>query len=104
MVYIFFIAHDLGVTLCDMDESALTLGMIDVSYLPNSSEYSIGRCKHASEEWVSLRYRLKAFSLKMFISVCMKVETLEATEIQIEVNSYRNCLQLLEDLFMKSNI
>lgn len=40
----------------------------------------------------------------MFISVCMKVETLEATEIQIEVNSYRNYLQLLEDLFMKSNI
>ncbi|KAB0389358.1 hypothetical protein E2I00_010121 [Balaenoptera physalus] len=37
--------------LCDMDESALTLGTIDVSYLPNSSEYSIGRCKHASEEW-----------------------------------------------------
>ncbi|XP_027384390.1 glycerol-3-phosphate acyltransferase 1, mitochondrial isoform X4 [Bos indicus x Bos taurus] len=44
-------AHDLGVTLCDMDESALTLGTIDVSYLPNSSEYSIGRCKHATEEW-----------------------------------------------------
>ncbi|XP_057387035.1 glycerol-3-phosphate acyltransferase 1, mitochondrial isoform X3 [Balaenoptera acutorostrata] len=37
--------------LCDMDESALTLGTIDVAYLPNSSEYSIGRCKHASEEW-----------------------------------------------------
>uniref|UniRef100_A0A4W2G3U0 Glycerol-3-phosphate acyltransferase 1, mitochondrial n=1 Tax=Bos indicus x Bos taurus TaxID=30522 RepID=A0A4W2G3U0_BOBOX len=34
-----------------MDESALTLGTIDVSYLPNSSEYSIGRCKHATEEW-----------------------------------------------------
>ncbi|XP_061259439.1 glycerol-3-phosphate acyltransferase 1, mitochondrial isoform X5 [Bos javanicus] len=44
-------AHDSGVTLCDMDESALTLGTIDVSYLPNSSEYSIGRCKHATEEW-----------------------------------------------------
>lgn len=49
---------------CDMDESALTLGTIDVSYLPNSSEYSIGRCKHATEEWVSLDARLKAFSLK----------------------------------------
>lgn len=64
-----------------MDESALTLGTIDVSYLPNSSEYSVGRCKHASEEWVSLRYYwLKAFNLKMFISMLfMKVETLEAT-------------------------
>lgn len=50
----FLIAHDLEVTLCDMDESALTLGTIDVSYLPNSSEYSVGRCKHANEEWVSL--------------------------------------------------
>lgn len=37
-----------------MDESALTLGTIDVSYLPNSSEYSVGRCKHANEEWVSV--------------------------------------------------
>lgn len=36
-----------------MDESALTLGTIDVSYLPNSSEYSVGRCKHVNEEWVS---------------------------------------------------
>lgn len=61
-----------------MDESALTLGTIDVSYLPNSSEYSIGRCKHATEEWVSLRYRLKAFSLKMFFSELMKVDILEA--------------------------
>lgn len=61
-----------------MDESALTLGTIDVSYLPNSSEYSIGRCKHATEEWVSLRYGLKAFSLKMFFSVLMKVDVLEA--------------------------
>lgn len=42
-----------------MDESALTLGTIDVSYLPNSSEYSIGRCKHASEEWVSLSIQPK---------------------------------------------
>ncbi|KAG8517448.1 Glycerol-3-phosphate acyltransferase 1, mitochondrial [Galemys pyrenaicus] len=44
-------SHDLGVKICDMDESTLTLGTIDVSYLPNSSEYSVGRCKHASEEW-----------------------------------------------------
>lgn len=50
-----FSVHDLGVTLCDMDDSALTLGTIDVSYLPNSSEYNIGRCKHTSEEWVSLK-------------------------------------------------
>lgn len=49
-----FTVHDLGATLCDMDESALTLGTIDVSCLPNSSEYNVGRCKHASEEWVSL--------------------------------------------------
>ncbi|XP_069316730.1 glycerol-3-phosphate acyltransferase 1, mitochondrial [Eulemur rufifrons] len=34
-----------------MDESAVTLGTIDVSCLPNSSEYSVGRCKHTSEEW-----------------------------------------------------
>lgn len=61
-----------------MDESALTLGTIDVSYLPNSSEYSIGRCKHATEEWVSLRYRLKASSLKMFFSVLMKEDVREA--------------------------
>lgn len=52
-VFVFFIAYDLGVTPCDMDETALTLGTIDVSYLPNSSEYSVARCKHANEEWVS---------------------------------------------------
>lgn len=60
----FSIAHDLGVTLCDMEESALTLDTIDVSYLPSSSEYSVGPCKHASEEWVSLRCALKAVNLK----------------------------------------
>nr|XP_008537832.1 PREDICTED: glycerol-3-phosphate acyltransferase 1, mitochondrial isoform X4 [Equus przewalskii] len=54
-------AHDLGVTLCDMDESALTLGTIDVSYLPNSSEYSVGRCKHASEEWSECGFRPTLF-------------------------------------------
>uniref|UniRef100_A0A8C0E0D3 Glycerol-3-phosphate acyltransferase 1, mitochondrial n=1 Tax=Balaenoptera musculus TaxID=9771 RepID=A0A8C0E0D3_BALMU len=47
--------------LCDMDESALTLGTIDVSYLPNSSEYSIGRCKHASEEWRECVFRPTVF-------------------------------------------
>ncbi|MEJ1274894.1 glycerol-3-phosphate acyltransferase mitochondrial [Cricetulus griseus] len=35
-----------------MDESSVTLGTIDVSYLPNSSEYSLGRCKHATEDWI----------------------------------------------------
>uniref|UniRef100_A0A452RPA5 Glycerol-3-phosphate acyltransferase 1, mitochondrial n=1 Tax=Ursus americanus TaxID=9643 RepID=A0A452RPA5_URSAM len=44
-----------------MDESALTLGTIDVSYLPNSSEYSVGRCKHANEEWVSCGFRPTVF-------------------------------------------
>uniref|UniRef100_A0A8D1KCT9 Glycerol-3-phosphate acyltransferase 1, mitochondrial n=1 Tax=Sus scrofa TaxID=9823 RepID=A0A8D1KCT9_PIG len=44
-----------------MDESALTLGTIDVSYLPNSSEYSIGRCKHASEEWGECGFRPPVF-------------------------------------------
>lgn len=58
-MYVLFIAHDLGVTLGDMDESALTLGTIDVSYLPNSSDYSLGRCKHANEEWVSVLQALK---------------------------------------------
>ncbi|KAF5928042.1 hypothetical protein HPG69_015308 [Diceros bicornis minor] len=56
-----FTAHDLGVTLCDMDESALTLGTIDVSCLPNSSEYSVGRCKHASEEWRECGFRPPVF-------------------------------------------
>ncbi|OWK07925.1 GPAM [Cervus elaphus hippelaphus] len=54
-------AHDSGVTLCDMDESALTLGTIDVSYLSNSSEYSIGRCKHATEEWGECGFRPTVF-------------------------------------------
>nr|XP_060499041.1 glycerol-3-phosphate acyltransferase 1, mitochondrial [Panthera onca] len=54
-------AHDLGVTPCDMDESALTLGTIDVSYLPNSSEYSVGRCKHANEEWGECGFRPTVF-------------------------------------------
>ncbi|KAI4558059.1 hypothetical protein MJG53_021181 [Ovis ammon polii x Ovis aries] len=44
-----------------MDESALTLGTIDVSYLPNSSEYSIGRCKHATEEWGECGFRPTVF-------------------------------------------
>ncbi|XP_074089813.1 glycerol-3-phosphate acyltransferase 1, mitochondrial-like [Macrotis lagotis] len=34
-----------------MDESALSLGTIDVSYLSNSSEYNVNRCKHSGEEW-----------------------------------------------------
>ncbi|KAK2507106.1 hypothetical protein MC885_000488, partial [Smutsia gigantea] len=54
-------AHDLGLTLCDMDESALTFGTIDVSYLSNSSEYSVSRCKHASEDWVECGFRPTVF-------------------------------------------
>ncbi|XP_072478428.1 glycerol-3-phosphate acyltransferase 1, mitochondrial [Notamacropus eugenii] len=38
-----------------MDESALSLGTIDVSYLSNSSEYSVNRCKHSGEEWGDFR-------------------------------------------------
>ncbi|ELW62086.1 Glycerol-3-phosphate acyltransferase 1, mitochondrial [Tupaia chinensis] len=44
-----------------MDESTLSLGTIDVSYLPNSSEYSVGRCKHASEEWGECGFRPAVF-------------------------------------------
>uniref|UniRef100_A0A8C7ARU2 Glycerol-3-phosphate acyltransferase 1, mitochondrial n=1 Tax=Neovison vison TaxID=452646 RepID=A0A8C7ARU2_NEOVI len=44
-----------------MDESALTLGTIDVSYLPNSSEYSVGRCKHVNEEWGECGFRPTVF-------------------------------------------
>ena len=68
-----------------MDESALTLGTIDVSYLPNSAEYSVGQCKHASEEWVSFRLKcgLKVASLKTLIAILfMKVEMLEPTLYQ----------------------
>ncbi|NXD19931.1 GPAT1 acyltransferase, partial [Spelaeornis formosus] len=34
-----------------MDETALSLGTIDVSYLSASADCSISRCKHSSEEW-----------------------------------------------------
>ncbi|NXS59083.1 GPAT1 acyltransferase, partial [Brachypteracias leptosomus] len=34
-----------------MDETSLSLGTIDVSYLSTSSECGISRCKHSSEEW-----------------------------------------------------
>ncbi|KAK1333472.1 hypothetical protein QTO34_005856 [Cnephaeus nilssonii] len=54
-------SHDLGVTPCDMEESALTLDTIDVSYLPSSSEYSVGPCKHASEEWGEYGFRPTVF-------------------------------------------
>ncbi|XP_021109108.1 glycerol-3-phosphate acyltransferase 1, mitochondrial isoform X2 [Heterocephalus glaber] len=40
-----------------MDESALALSTIDVSYLPHSSEYNLGRCKHTSEEWAEWGFR-----------------------------------------------
>lgn len=44
-----------------MDESASTLSTIDVSYLPHSSEYSLGRCKHMSEEWAECSFRSTFF-------------------------------------------
>ncbi|OXB61994.1 hypothetical protein ASZ78_006701 [Callipepla squamata] len=34
-----------------MDETALSLGTIDVSYLSTSAECSVSRCKHSNEEW-----------------------------------------------------
>ncbi|XP_068955057.1 glycerol-3-phosphate acyltransferase 1, mitochondrial [Petaurus breviceps papuanus] len=44
-----------------MDESALSLGTIDVSYLSNSSEYSVNRCKHSGEEWGDCGFRPTVF-------------------------------------------
>ncbi|KAG8135629.1 hypothetical protein E2320_008636, partial [Naja naja] len=34
-----------------MDDTALSLGTIDVSYLSSSAECTVTRCKHSSEEW-----------------------------------------------------
>ncbi|RMC11390.1 hypothetical protein DUI87_11509 [Hirundo rustica rustica] len=42
---------DLQFNSCVMDETALSLGTIDVSYLSTSADCSISRCKHSSEEW-----------------------------------------------------
>lgn len=36
-----------------MDDAALSLGAIDVSYSASSAECTVSRCKHSSEEWVS---------------------------------------------------
>ncbi|XP_019411551.1 PREDICTED: glycerol-3-phosphate acyltransferase 1, mitochondrial isoform X1 [Crocodylus porosus] len=44
-----------------MDEAALSLGTIDVSYLSTSTEYSVGRCKHPSEEWGECNSRPTVF-------------------------------------------
>ncbi|XP_036591387.1 glycerol-3-phosphate acyltransferase 1, mitochondrial [Trichosurus vulpecula] len=44
-----------------MDESALALGTIDVSYMSNSSEYSVNRCKHSGEEWGDCGFRPTVF-------------------------------------------
>ncbi|KAM9070038.1 glycerol-3-phosphate acyltransferase 1, mitochondrial [Sarcophilus harrisii] len=44
-----------------MDESAVSLGTIDVSYLSNSSEYSVNRCKHSGEEWGDCGFRPTVF-------------------------------------------
>lgn len=49
----YFAASDLQFHSCVMDETALSLGTIDVSYLSAAAECSISRCKHSSEEWVS---------------------------------------------------
>ncbi|XP_031246559.1 glycerol-3-phosphate acyltransferase 1, mitochondrial [Mastomys coucha] len=40
-----------------MEESSVTVGTIDVSYLPSSSEYSLGRCKHTHEDWVDCGFK-----------------------------------------------
>ncbi|KAK7804922.1 hypothetical protein U0070_024460 [Myodes glareolus] len=50
-LYLFLTAHELDLARGDMDESSVMLSTIDVSYLPSSSEYSLGRCKHTSEDW-----------------------------------------------------
>ncbi|XP_020843675.1 glycerol-3-phosphate acyltransferase 1, mitochondrial isoform X1 [Phascolarctos cinereus] len=44
-----------------MDESTMSLGTIDVSYLSNSSEYSVNRCKHSGEEWGDCGFRPSVF-------------------------------------------
>nr|XP_042711169.1 glycerol-3-phosphate acyltransferase 1, mitochondrial isoform X3 [Chrysemys picta bellii] len=46
---------------CVMDEAALSLGTIDVSYLSSSVEYAITRCKHSSEEWGECNSRPTVF-------------------------------------------
>lgn len=51
-----FCSSDLQFSSCVMDETALSLGTIDVSYLSTSAECSISRCKHSNEEWVSENY------------------------------------------------
>ncbi|XP_036017329.1 glycerol-3-phosphate acyltransferase 1, mitochondrial isoform X1 [Mus musculus] len=50
-------AHGLGLARSAMEESSVTVGTIDVSYLPSSSEYSLGRCKHTSEDWVDCGFK-----------------------------------------------
>uniref|UniRef100_A0A8D0GDZ8 Glycerol-3-phosphate acyltransferase 1, mitochondrial n=1 Tax=Sphenodon punctatus TaxID=8508 RepID=A0A8D0GDZ8_SPHPU len=44
-----------------MDEAALSLGTIDVSYLSGSTEYAVTRCKHSSEEWGECNSRPTVF-------------------------------------------
>ncbi|EMP39051.1 Glycerol-3-phosphate acyltransferase 1 [Chelonia mydas] len=46
---------------CVMDEAALSLGTIDVSYLASSAEYAVTRCKHSSEEWGECNSRPTVF-------------------------------------------
>uniref|UniRef100_A0A2D4HVL4 glycerol-3-phosphate 1-O-acyltransferase n=2 Tax=Micrurus lemniscatus lemniscatus TaxID=129467 RepID=A0A2D4HVL4_MICLE len=44
-----------------MDDTALSLGKIDVSYLSSSAECSVTRCKYSSEEWGECNSRPTVF-------------------------------------------
>uniref|UniRef100_A0A8C5S7M0 Glycerol-3-phosphate acyltransferase 1, mitochondrial n=1 Tax=Laticauda laticaudata TaxID=8630 RepID=A0A8C5S7M0_LATLA len=44
-----------------MDDTALSLGTIDVSYLSSSAECTVTRCKHSSEEWGECNSRPTVF-------------------------------------------
>nr|XP_008112959.1 PREDICTED: glycerol-3-phosphate acyltransferase 1, mitochondrial isoform X2 [Anolis carolinensis] len=44
-----------------MDDTALSLGAIDVSYSSSSSECTVSRCKHSSEEWGECNSRPTVF-------------------------------------------
>uniref|UniRef100_A0A0F7ZB02 Glycerol-3-phosphate acyltransferase 1, mitochondrial n=1 Tax=Crotalus adamanteus TaxID=8729 RepID=A0A0F7ZB02_CROAD len=44
-----------------MEDTALSLGTIDVSYLSSSAECTVTRCKHSSEEWGECNSRPTVF-------------------------------------------
>ncbi|KAF7253164.1 Glycerol-3-phosphate acyltransferase 1, mitochondrial [Varanus komodoensis] len=44
-----------------MDDAALSLGAIDVSYSSSSAECTVSRCKHSSEEWGECNSRPTVF-------------------------------------------